>query len=93
MGINMKNKNLPLIIMLFAGAITSIIAYLKKYSTQEMLFTVLIVLVVFYLIGMVVKEIVEYFLKTDQADTTDSEKVIEKESETTENAQGESKIT
>lgn len=85
----MKIKNLPLIIMLFAGAITSIIIYFKKYSTQEMLFTVLIVLVVFYVIGMFAKEIIEYFLKTDQSEKSDSEKVIEKESETTENAQGE----
>ena len=85
----MKNKNLPLIIMLVAGAIASVITYMKQYDTKEMLFTVLIVLVIFYVIGMIVKEIMEYFLKTEKPEKSDSGKVIEKESDTTENAQSE----
>ena len=89
MGKNMKNKNLPLIIMLVAGAIASVITYMKQYDTKEMLFTVLIVLVIFYVIGMIVKEIMEYFLKTEKPEKLDSGKVIEKESDTTENAQSE----
>lgn len=89
MGKNMKNKNLPLIIMLVAGAIASVITYMKQYDTKEMLFTVLIVLVIFYVIGMIVKEIMEYFLKTEKPEKSDSGKVIEKESDTTENAQSE----
>lgn len=89
MGKNMKNKNLPLIIMLVAGAIASVITYMKQYNTKEMLFTVLIVLVIFYVIGMIVKEIMEYFLKTEKPEKSDSGKVIEKESDTTENAQSE----
>ena len=41
--------------MLFAGALASIIMYIRKYDFYKMLWVLLIVLVVFYIIGDIVR--------------------------------------
>ena len=48
----MKRRNIPLILMLVAGAVTGIITCVKGYSIVEKLTALLISLVVFYLIGL-----------------------------------------
>ncbi len=54
----MQNGKVRLItpfLMLFAGALASIIMFIKKYDLYTMLWVLLIVLVVFYVIGDVVR--------------------------------------
>lgn len=54
----MQNSKVRLItpfLMLFAGALASIIMYIKKYDFYTMLWVLLIVLVVFYIIGDIVR--------------------------------------
>lgn len=51
----MKRRNIPLILMLVAGAVTGIITCVKGYSIVEKLTALLISLVVFYLIGVCFK--------------------------------------
>lgn len=54
----MQNSKVGLItpfLMLFAGAIASIIMYIKKYDFYTMLWVLLIVLIVFYIIGDIVR--------------------------------------
>lgn len=42
-------------LMLFAGALASVIMYIKKYDLYTMLWVLLVVLIVFYIIGDVVR--------------------------------------
>ena len=54
----MQNSKVRLItpfLMLFAGALASIIMYIKKYDFYTMLWVLLIVLIVFYVIGDVAR--------------------------------------
>ena len=80
----MKTKNIPSIIMLLAGAITSIITYFNAYTVRRMLFTLLVVLVIFYILGLIVKGIMDYFISVKEDKKDDEGKVIEKESDLTE---------
>jgi len=83
-GESMKTKNIPSIIMLLAGAITSIITYFNAYTVRRMLFTLLVVLVIFYILGLIVKGIMDYFISVREDKKYDEGKVIEKESDLTE---------
>ena len=47
------------LLMLFAGALASIIMYIRKYDFYKMLWVLLIVLVVFYIIGDIVRYLYE----------------------------------
>lgn len=49
----MKYKNLPAIIMLSAGAVTSIICIINKFSFLNTLKVILVVLLIFYVIGLI----------------------------------------
>ncbi len=53
-----EGRNIPLIIMLFAGSIVSIACIVYKFSLLQTLCFVLATLVVFYVIGLFVKKIV-----------------------------------
>lgn len=54
----MEGRNIPLIIMLIAGTTVSIACILYHFSLFHTLFFVFITLVVFYVIGLVVKKII-----------------------------------
>ncbi len=70
----MKRKNLPLIIMLVAGAITSIITFRKGYELQEKLLMLLITLVVFYGLGCLLVGTMNYFDKVNRERRLEEEK-------------------
>lgn len=53
-----EGKNIPLIIMLSAGSIISIACIIYKFNLLQTLLLVLGTLVVFYLIGLIVKKII-----------------------------------
>ena len=50
----MKNKNIPAIIALLASLIASVTCIINRYSLLETLSIVLLVLLVFYIIGIIV---------------------------------------
>lgn len=80
----MKRKLIPIFLMLVAGAVTSIIAFVKDYELTRMLWTLLAALVIFYLLGILMKKVLDIF--DDQIKKADEEKrnegsVIEKEVE------------
>ncbi len=52
---NSKIKLITPFLMLFAGALAAIIMFLKKYDFYTMLWVLLIVLIVFYVIGDIVR--------------------------------------
>lgn len=77
----MKRKLLPPFIMLAAGLITSIRTYLLHYDMKKALITLLIVLVVFYALGSVLKYVLDIFEKQNEQKALDEGEVIEKETE------------
>lgn len=74
-----KTKLIPPFIMLMAGAIASILTFLNHYDIKDMLFILLIVLVIFYILGLVVKKILDTFTVVDEKSVSDEGEVIEKE--------------
>lgn len=76
-----KRKMLPIILMLTAGAVTSIITYLKDYELTKMLWTILSVLIIFYLFGLGIKKVLDVFDEQikEAEEKKDEGSVIEKE--------------
>ena len=52
-----EGRNIPLIIMLSAGSIISIACIIYKFSLMETLLLVLGTLIVFYILGLIVKKL------------------------------------
>lgn len=58
---NIRLKLLPVIIMLIAGAATSIITFLIHYDSEKAMWILLGVLVLFYILGIVLQKILNKF--------------------------------
>ena len=56
-----EGRNIPLIIMLSAGSIISIACIVYKFNMLQTLLLVLVTLVVFYILGLIVKKIIVSF--------------------------------
>lgn len=85
----MKTKMIPLILMLVAGGITSIITYLYQYEMKSVLTILLIVLIVFYVFGLIIKKIIDSFEVKEKNEEANEGEVIEKESIKEENTKEE----
>ena len=59
-------KNIHLIIMLAAGVITCVMAIIQEYSYPITIKTLGVVLFIFYIIGLVVRAVIEHILKNRQ---------------------------
>lgn len=70
----MKRKNIPLILMLVAGALTSIITFRRGYELQVKLLMLLITLIVFYGLGCLLTGTMNYFDKVNQERWQEEEK-------------------
>ena len=57
----MKTKQIPLIVMLLAGAVASICARLMHYELETTLWILLLVLIVFYIVGCFAKKTIDSF--------------------------------
>lgn len=57
----MKRKWIPPFLMLFAGAVSSIIMFILHYNTQTMLTILLGILVGFYIVGSMFKWMLDVF--------------------------------
>lgn len=77
----MKRKYMPAILMLTAGAVTCIITFVKHYSVIEMLLALLVVLLVFYALGSMMKWLLDTFEAQNEKAALDEGEVIEKEGE------------
>ena len=55
----MKTKSIPEILMLVAGALACILGFVYRYETTQFFTMLLIVLVVFYILGCIVKIIID----------------------------------
>lgn len=69
----MKTKSIPAIIMLLAGAIACIAGIASHLDVAGFVKMLLIVLIVFYLLGCIVKIILDSNFKEEEKETTDGE--------------------
>lgn len=69
----MREKMIPLVIMLTAGAATSIICIWKQFDTLYSLKVLLAVLVGFYLLGLLAKKLYGKVLMSDQPEEEETE--------------------
>ncbi|MDE5588794.1 MAG: hypothetical protein K2J60_06590 [Acetatifactor sp.] len=79
----MNRKNLPMVLMLLAGAITCIITFIRDYAMVERLGILLGVLVLFYLLGSILVWTLNYFDMQNEKKRKEEGEVIEKEAEET----------
>ncbi len=77
----MNRKQLPLVLMLLAGAITSITVYFRGLGLKTMLIALLAALVSFYFIGSLIKMVLDSFYKENEKAAEDEGSVIEKEAD------------
>ena len=77
----MNRRNMPLILMLIAGAVTCIITFIQKYSILEKLVSLFVVLLIFYFLGSVLKWTLDYFDEQNEKKNVEEGEVIEKVSE------------
>lgn len=75
----MNRKNLPLLLMLTAGAVTCVVTFISKYSMLERLASLLAVLVLFYLLGSILKWTLDHFDMQNEKKRQEEGEVIEKE--------------
>lgn len=77
----MNRRNLPLILMLVAGAITCIITLARGYSVLGSLVALFAVLVIFYFLGSVMKWTLDYFDRENEKKNQEQEQSGEAEAE------------
>ena len=83
----MKTKSIPAIIMLIAGALACILGFVYQYKTTQFFTMLLTVLIVFYVLGCIVKVIID---KNFPVESDKKEETTEESEETKENINSES---
>jgi len=68
----MPFKNLNIIIMLIAGIIVTVISMISKYALNHLVYTLMIVLIIFFILGTVIQMMLNRI--TEKADQTAREK-------------------
>lgn len=86
----MNRKNMPLVLMLVAGAVTCVINLIRRYPMLDQLVVLFIVLLVFYILGSVLAWTLELFDRQNEEKSSVSEEgeVIQKESDQEEQIEG-----
>lgn len=77
----MNRKQLPPILMLVAGLITSIRTFYLHYDVKTALIILLVVLIIFYILGSIIKYVLDVFEKQNEQRALDEGEVIEKAAE------------
>lgn len=77
----MNRKNIPLLLMLTAGAVTFIVTYMRDYSLNTQLVAVFAVLLLFYVLGSILVGTLNYFERQNEEKRGEEGEVIEKESQ------------
>lgn len=77
----MDRRKIPLILMLLAGAMTSLVTYFRGFELMDMLIALLAVMIFFNILGTVIKMILDSFDKAKEKKVSDEGEVIEKEAD------------
>lgn len=73
----LKTRLLPAFVMLLGGAVSSVVCYLNQYSLKDMGIIVLCTLLVFYILGLILKKLFDSFhmeKRQGEAEEKDKEK-------------------
>ncbi len=76
----MNRNNMPLVLMLTAGAVTYAVTYMRGYPLQEQLLILFLVLAVFYFLGNVMKWTLDRFDRQNEKLRQEKEAQAQKES-------------
>ena len=79
----MNRKNLPLLLMLLGGAVTCIVTFIEKYTMVAKLVSMFTVLLIFFVLGSVLKWTLDYFDRQNEEKRGEEGEVIEKDPEST----------
>ena len=76
----MNTNKIPAFVMLLAGAVAVIVTYINHYSLEDMLAVLILTLIVFLILGVVIKLIFDSFhIEEPDEDRVDDEgEVVEK---------------
>ena len=76
----MNTQRIPALVMLLAGAVSTIVTYINHYSLEDMLVVLILTLIVFLIIGVAIKLIFDSFHieKPDEDKVDDEGEVLEK---------------
>ncbi|MCR5591149.1 MAG: hypothetical protein K6F73_06395 [Lachnospiraceae bacterium] len=76
----MNTKRIPALVMLLAGAVSTIVTYINHYSLEDMLVVLILTLIVFLIIGVAIKLVFDSFhIEEPDEDKVDDEgEVLEK---------------
>lgn len=77
----LKTKPIPAITTLLAAAVVSIVTYVNKYPLLKALILILIFMVVFLIIGDIIKFVVDRFIIESEKEILSEGEVIEKNPE------------
>ena len=77
----MDRKYLPAVLTLAAGAVTCVVNLVRQYPAMDQMVLLLIVLIVFYVLGNIIKWTLDLFDHQNENFISDEGEVIEKESE------------
>lgn len=75
----MNRKYMPLILMLVAGGVTSIITFIMQYTILQKMIALLVALLIFYVLGSILKWALDTFDAQNEKRALDEGEVIEKE--------------
>ena len=75
----MNRRQLPLLLMLIAGAITTLTVYFKGLGLKTMLIALLAAMIAFGFIGSLIEYILNSFDRNRNSEVSDEGEVIEKE--------------
>lgn len=83
----MNRKNLPLILMLTAGSVTCIVTFFQDYTLLGKLIALFVVMLIFFALGSLMKETLDYFDAQNEKRLKEEGEVIEKGSDGSEDPQ------
>ena len=84
----MKTKSIPAFIMLLAGAIACILGIVNGYETMQFITMVLVVLVIFYFMGCIIKIVIDKNFQGMDEQVQDEQEESEEAKENIESAEG-----
>lgn len=77
----MNRRNIALVLMLSAGAVTCVVNIIRRYALLHQLIILFVVLVLFYGLGCLIQWTLDFFDEQNEKRLAAEGEVIEKESE------------
>lgn len=62
----MKTKPVPAVVMMVAGFITCVLCFLQQVPTGDFLRVLLIVLILFYILGIIIKSVLDFVFNREK---------------------------